>query len=220
MKKNRWGLALLVIVGVWATVTAYFAYEHTFVIKTFYLNEKITLDNRQYIIQEVDAVNFEKVFPDNFNYWPLNVLEKLPVGLRLPFWKIINFYALPQIAYNGTWEVNIKGVAIPRLLESSNGNPNIYIDGHYSGRAVQQPDNEDYSFFNTRGQYYSAEEVDQPITLIFEDKSTGHKAEIKLKPQWIKKFYFMDCHKKWQLTRLKRPTGSSHWRIKASNKKR
>ena len=191
MKKKRGGLVLLMIVGVWAMVTAYFAYQHTFVIPTCYLEERITLDNRQYILQEIDAVNFEKVFPDNFNYWPLNVLEKLPVSLRLPYWEVINFYALPRIAYNGAWEINIKGMAIPSL-EPTSENPDIYVDGHYHGRAVQQPDNEDFSFFNTRGKYYSAEEVDQPITLIFEDKNTGHKAEITLQPQWINKHYFME----------------------------
>ena len=62
MKKKRGGLVLLVIVGVWAVVTAYFAYQHTFVIQTCYLEEKITLDNRQYIIQEIDAVNLRKFF--------------------------------------------------------------------------------------------------------------------------------------------------------------
>ena len=121
----------------------------------------------------------------------MNVLEKLPVSLRLPYWEVINFYALPRIAYNGTWEINIKGMAIPSLEQTSE-NPDIYVDGHYNGRAVQQPDNEDFSFFNTRGKYYSAEEVEQPITLIFEDKSTGHKAEITLQPQWIRKHYFME----------------------------
>lgn len=190
MKKNRGYLAVLVVVGAWAAFTAYFAYLHTFTIRTWYLDERIALNDRQYIIQEVDAVNFERVFPDDLNDWPWDVIEKLPVSLRRPFWELVNFYTRPQVAYSNTWEVNIKGVAIPSLGPSSE-NPDIYIDGHYNGRAVQQPNNEDYSFFNTRGKYYSAEEVDQPITLIFEDKSSGDKTEVKLVPQWEKQYYFM-----------------------------
>ncbi|MDD3364442.1 MAG: hypothetical protein PHZ03_05630 [Syntrophomonas sp.] len=192
MGKKRGRLAVIFIVGVWAVVTSYFAYLHTFTIMTCYLDETITLDDRQYIIQEVEAFNFENVFAEDYNYWALNVLYELPVSLQRPFYEVVNFYSRPRIAYNGTWEVNIKGVVIPRLPEPSIGNLAIYIDGNYHGRAVQQPDKKDYSFFNTRGQYYSAKEIGQPITLIFDDKSTGHKTEIQLVPQWKKKYYFME----------------------------
>lgn len=191
MKKRRWGLAALVVVGVWAAFTAYFAYLHTFTILTCYLDKKVTLDDRQYIIQEIDVFNFEKVFPDNFNYWPLDVLEKLPVSLRRPFWEVANLYSRPSITYKDTWEVNIKGVAIPRLPEPPNGNIDIYIDGHMRGLGFQQDDNSKYTLFNSRGDNYSSAEVNQPITLVFEDENTGHKAEIKLQPQWKKKCYFM-----------------------------
>ncbi len=190
MNKKHGRLAGLIIIGVWAVVTVYFAWLHTFVIKTCYLDEKITLDDRQYIIQEIDAVNFERVFPDNYNYWPLDVVKKLPVSLQMPFLKVAGFYSRPWIAYSDTWEVKIKGVAIPRL-GLNNEDPKIYIDGHYGGRAVQQPDQADYSFFNTRGKYYSAGELGQSITLIIEDKGTGHKTETRLEPQWKNKYYFM-----------------------------
>lgn len=190
MNKKCKRLAGLIILGLWAAVTVYFAWLHTFIVQNCYLDEIITLDNRQYIIQEVDAVNFERVFQEDYNYWALNMLYKLPMSLREPFAEIVNFYSRPRIAHNGTWEVNIKGVAIPSLGLNSE-NPGIYVDGHYSGRAVEQPANSDYSFFNTRGKYYSAEELNQPITLIIEDKTTGSKTETKLVPRWHKKYYFM-----------------------------
>lgn len=121
----------------------------------------------------------------------MDVLTKLPGSLQRPFYEVVNFYSRPRITYKDTWEVDVKGVVIPRIPEQSQGSLGIYIDGHYSGKAVQQPNNEDYSFFNTRGQFYSAAEVDQAIILIFEQEGTGPKIEIKLQPEWKNKYYFM-----------------------------
>lgn len=191
-KKKRGCIAFLAIIGVWLAVSAYFAYLHTFTGKTYYLDEKILIGDRQFIVQEVNARNFPADFPDFPDYWWLDVLTKLPGSLQRPFYEVVNFYSRPRITYKDTWEVDVKGVVIPRIPEQSQGSLGIYIDGHYSGRAVQQPNNEDYTFFNTRGKYYSAAEVDQPITLIFEDEGTGHKVEIKLQPQWKNKYYFME----------------------------
>jgi len=191
MMKNRRRLALLAIFGVWLAFSGYFAYLHTFTIKTFYLDEKIDLGDRQFIVQELDAYNFVRDFTDFSDHWWINVVNRLPVSLQLPFYKVVNFYSQPRITYNDTWEVDVKGIAIPRLPEQSTGYLSIFIDGHLSGQGFHQSSNDDYTFFNSQGDYFSAADVDQPLNLILEDKISGQKTALKIDPQWTKKYYFM-----------------------------
>jgi len=196
MMKNRWSLAWLVAIFLWAAVSAYFAYLHTFTIKTYYLDEKIDLGGRQFIVQEINAFNFESVIPDSSGTWWIDVISKLPVSLQRPFYEIVNFYSRPGITYKDTWEVDVKGVAIPRLPERTPGSLSIYIDGHLGGQGASQPDNDDYTFFSSRGDCFSPEDINQAINLILEDKDNGQKAVITLEPQWEKKYYFMRLPRK------------------------
>ena len=196
MMKNRRCRAILAIIGVWLAVSAYFAYLHTFSKKTYYLDEMILIGDRQIIVQEVNARNFSSDFPDFFDHWWINVANRLPVNLQIPFYQVVNFYSQPRITYKDTWEVNVKGVAIPRLPVQSPGSLSIYIDGHLRGQGSHQSDNNDYTFFNSQGDYFSAADVNQPMNLIFEDKISGQKAAIKLKPRWAKRYYFMSLPQK------------------------
>lgn len=191
MKKKRGYRAVLIIVGIWAVVSAYFAYVHTFSVKTCYLDKTIILDDRQYIVQEVEAVNFERNFPDSYDTWYMHVLNQLPVALQRPFYYMGSFYSRPGITYKDTWEVNIKGVAIPRLPEEAYETVDMYIDGHLRGLGHQHSDNEDYTLFNIHGDYFSPEDVDKLISLVFEDKNAGSDSVIYLEPQWKKQYYFM-----------------------------
>lgn len=191
VKKKRGYRAVLIIVGIWAAVSAYFACLHTFTVKTCYLDETVTLDNQQYIVQEIEAVNFERDFLASYDIWYMNVLYKLPAALQRPFYYMVSFYSQPGITYKDTWEVKIKGVAIPQLPEEAYETVDMYIDGHLRGLGYQHSDNEDYTLFNIHGDYFSPEDVDKLISLVFEDKNTGSDSVIYLEPQWKKQYYFM-----------------------------
>ncbi len=191
MNKRRGCLTLLIMGSVWLVVSIYFAYLHTYTIKTYFLDTKITLGDRQFIVQEVDAYRFASDFPEFSDPWWINVVNRLPVSLQMPFYKVVNFYSQPRITYKDTWEVNVKGVAIPRLPEQLPGSLSIYIDGHLRGQGSHQSDNNDYTFFNSQGDYFSAADVNQPMKLIFEDKISGQNAILQLEPQWVNKYYFM-----------------------------
>ncbi|MEN6349830.1 MAG: hypothetical protein ABFD08_10600 [Syntrophomonas sp.] len=191
MERYKWRrLCLFVLAIIFLAVSAYFAYLHTYLVKTCYVDEKVVWGDQQVIVQKLEAYNFERDFYDYSNIWYFNIIEKLPFSLQMPFLSVCRFYSRPGITYRDTWEVNVQGIIIPGISQNDNQYLDFYIDGHLRGAGSNQPDNRNYTFFDVRGDYFTAEDMNQVIKIIFPNEKTAQKATLKVNPKWEKQYCF------------------------------
>ncbi|MDD4752914.1 MAG: hypothetical protein PHT78_06640, partial [Desulfitobacteriaceae bacterium] len=203
LKKNFVRVILLLLV-VWAGVTAYFYSQHTVRVKQINLNEEIVFGDVRLNIKEI---TFENARERQIDFTELvnrqEFAMKLPRVLAYRFLTACYFYSRPYEFTPGEGTLKISGMAIiPENFGEDRSSVLMDIEFNINDRHYFRSMGTMYSsfgnvaYFNVRNDRYPLDYRNEPFVLTVSDKKTGESVDIKIDPQWERKSYSFFHRKK------------------------